>query len=287
MNFLDFLGTAATVAELGLSVLSIVLSGIYMFTIAKNIQKTPASFTKLILLVLGLALTMFCVLKITEPMRDPTIVMHIGLWILAIMFTLFLVMGQWLVFLAVFTTLDKPVANYVFLVETVLVIGSIFFVGNFGRASSAVDEAAIKICNGVAVTEAAVYNQGTSLSPLALLNIRTQRGWNAADYPANWLPNSVDEMQLVACIEDDWHILESCKYSGGKNILRREQIYRTVRVVQAASGETLDSFTLTGGVPRACGSSEIFSSNQSLKVSQGDPILPQELFDRLARFVQH
>ncbi len=286
MAFLDFIDTSATVIGIVLDVLIVIITGYSMFQQGKNIQKTKFNPGTLLVICIGLIFTVVGVFGITQPLRDPTIVMHTGRWMLAGLFLFFFVMGQSSIFSAVFSTFDRPIAKPIFIIELAAVIVSILFFGFQGRANFGVDIAANKICNGSFNSETSLYANGTTPHPIVLLYTQTGRGWQSAEYPPNWLPKSVKEIQLVACINDNWRTIETCDYGFNKeNSIIRKQVFRTVTVIEATTGKTLDTFSQTGATPPECPTSAMFSSNQSTKVDSGNPIPQKTLLDLLESFV--
>ena len=74
-------------------------------------------------------------------------------------------------------------------------------------------------------------------------------------HEADWRATRVEDAALVACVERDYTVVETCDYTGGSDVTRYINVVQ-VRVVAARTGETLGSFTLNGPEPRACEYSE-------------------------------
>ena len=265
----------------------------YLLTTKRSEHRYDPEYHKGLTFIIGVGFTLWSISVITEPLRDPTIVMHSGRWVIAILFSFILIGGQWNIFTVIFTTFDKPIATSIFLIESALIVISSLFIAFAGRANHSVDEAANKVCNGSFLLEATLYNDDATAHPIVLFYTRSERGWKSADYPQNWLPKSVNEIQLVACIDDDWRTIETCyyrndikTYAGNEfETLYRKQLYRNVRVVEAVTGKTLDIFTQTGSVPPKCEFHEIFVGLETVRVKEGSSISPKTLFDQLERFV--
>jgi len=265
----------------------------YLLTTKRSEHRYHPEYNKGLTFIIGVGLTLWSISVITQPLRDPTIVMHGGRWVIAILFSFMLSGGQWNIFVVIFTTFDKPIASSIFLIESVLIIVSILFIGFTGRADHLVDGAANKVCDGSFVLEATPYNDDATVHPIVLFYTLSERGWKSVDYPQNWLPKSVKEIQLVACIDDDWQIIETCyyrneikTYAGNElETIYRKQLYRNVRVVEAATGKTLDIFTQTGSAPPKCEFHEVFVGLETVRVKQGSSISPKTLFNQLERLV--
>ncbi len=297
MSFFELVDVSLTLIQVILTLISSWLlihsQTKYLLTTKRSEHRYDPEYNKGLTFITGVGLTLWSISVITQPLRDPTIVMHGGRWVIAILFSFMLILGQWDIFVVIFTTFDKPVATSIFLIESILIIVSSLFMGFAGRANHLVDEAANKICSGSFIFEATLYNDDTTTHPIVLFYTRSERGWKSAEYPQNWLPKSVKEIQLVACIDDNWRIIETCyyrneikTYAGNElETIYRKQLYRTVRVVEAVTGKTLDTFTQTGGIPKKCESHEVFVALETVRVKEGSSIHPKTLFDQLERFV--
>jgi hypothetical protein len=97
----------------------------------------------------------------------------------------------------------------------------------------------------------------------------------------------------VACIDDDWRIIETCyyrneikTYTGNEfETLYRKQLYRTVRVVEAITGKNLDTSTQTGSLPPECEFHEVFVGLETVRVKEGNSLPSKTLFNHLEQFV--
>ncbi len=112
-------------------------------------------------------------------------------------------------------------------------------------------------CSGVAVAGAgAVAAPGTAANHLVVLSSDgTEHAWTGYP-PMAWRPLTLDDAEFVACIspETTYTQIQVCSYSNGPAITRYSA-NRDVKVVEAATGRTIASFTLSDN-PRACGQTE-------------------------------
>jgi hypothetical protein len=297
MNIFELADVSLTLIQVILTLFSSWLHIHYqaklLLTTKRSEHRYDPEYNKGLTFIIGVGLTLWSISGITQPLRDPTIVMHGGRWVIAILFSFMLIVGQWNIFVVIFTTFDKPVATSIFLLESMLIIVSSIFFGFTGRANHLVDEAANKICSGSFILEATPYDDDTTTHPIVLFYTRSERGWKPAEYPQNWLPKSVKEIQLVACIDDDWRIIETCyyrneikTYTGNEfETLYRKQLYRTVRVVEAITGKNLDTSTQTGSLPPECEFHEVFVGLETVRVKEGNSLPSKTLFNHLEQFV--
>jgi hypothetical protein len=228
--------------------------------------------------IFGLSLTVGGIWGLKEVVLAPDVQMHAGIWMLAIMFVFFIIGGQYNMARAL---QDVP---RIFFVELALVFISLFAVVFWGRLDSATGKAARNVCNGIQVAEASEYSTQGGIHPVAILYESTGRSLNTGDYPDGWLPETVNDLQLVACIDDDWQTIETCRYEGN-NVILRERHRVNIRVLSASSLEEIDQFLFTGGSPSKCDFSEAFDGSGNTKTFKGDEVPVQKIMDRLAQIV--
>jgi hypothetical protein len=65
--------------------------------------------------------------------------------------------------------------------------------------------------------------------------------------PAHWIPGTLADAELVACIQpaDSYTLLQTCSYSMGMSSIQRFGAAREVRVVEASTGRLVKSLSLT------------------------------------------
>lgn len=116
------------------------------------------------------------------------------------------------------------------------------------------EESLAVVCQGQAVSEAAVYTGGGP-HPIVLLSSSGEHHSWSSQVDDTWLPETVSEAQLVACVgEQEEQSIEVCHYNG-PDITR--YVYRvSVRIVAAQTGATVATEAFVGDPPRKCRQSE-------------------------------
>ena len=130
------------------------------------------------------------------------------------------------------------------------------------------------ICGGTGAANAAAYT-ASGQHPI----IFATEGYDgnylpAYNTPLAWKANSLEEMQLVACITERNAEIEQCSYeiSGSKDsaVLIRTQSKALVTLREAQTGAVVaTSDELTGGLPRECQDSEQFQDGESTQYVTG------------------
>lgn len=69
--------------------------------------------------------------------------------------------------------------------------------------------------------------------------------------PTAWNPQTLGDVQLIACMSRVIEVVEECDYMGGADI-ERQRIHTNVRVIVAATGEVLGEQQWPGGDPHKC-----------------------------------
>lgn len=109
--------------------------------------------------------------------------------------------------------------------------------------------AAEQACVGKGIEEAATY-VGTGPHPVVVCGHWTYGDTNR--FPESWWPESINDLELVACLgEEQEELIETCTYTNGPP-LRRYQYKREIRLVEAKTGNIIASYILKGSVPDKC-----------------------------------
>lgn len=114
-------------------------------------------------------------------------------------------------------------------------------------------------CEGTGVPEAAAYDGGPGTHPVVLAwgdsaeAAIIATAWEP-ELPSQWQPQGVSSVQLVACIGFQQVIVETCQYILGAHpqTVYRCQHHLTIRLVEARTGELIDTATEDGGYPPTC-----------------------------------
>lgn len=145
-----------------------------------------------------------------------------------------------------------------------------------------------QVCAGKAFPSAAAY-EGASIHPMMLA---TEHGeihfeWQSDPsewvglIPSGWLAGNPEEMQLVACVEEQLVTIEVCEYTGGSDITRY-RIEAAVRLIEARTGSLIAEQTFQGSQPRSCR----YTEDRDLKAIYGDPVSLTEVQAWLEEYVQ-
>jgi hypothetical protein len=118
-------------------------------------------------------------------------------------------------------------------------------------------DVASSVCEGEGIEEAAEYSgSGPHLVVVGNMYEWTNR------LPETWLPESTNELELVACLDEEQEeLIQTCQYGMGSS-WRRFQYKRRIRLLEAKTGEIVAADILMGGVPPQCPSSIISGDNQ-------------------------
>jgi hypothetical protein len=122
-------------------------------------------------------------------------------------------------------------------------------------------------CAGEVVAGAAPY-AGPNPHPVVLLDPMGGESEWIDLLPREWWPVEVSDVQLVAVLGfEEEVVIEVCPYTPPPDVTRY-RYQRSIRLVEAVSGVTLDSAVLTGADPRQCAPTEAVS----LTRLDGEPV---------------
>jgi hypothetical protein len=106
-------------------------------------------------------------------------------------------------------------------------------------------------CQGKAVSGAANYQTDHAPHPIIFISPTGERHeWNG-QLPGAWQPLSLDQVELVGCLEETGTIIETCSFVPVGQA-DRYQYELTVRLVIAQTGEELLVFKKAGSPPQRC-----------------------------------
>jgi hypothetical protein len=143
-------------------------------------------------------------------------------------------------------------------------------------------------CSGRGVAAAAAYSEGPGSHPVEVLYFG-RRIWNPmipttwySPIPESWRPASVEETELVACVDSvEKYVIEICQYRGGPDITRYGY-RRQVTLVTARTGEVVASETFRGEPPRQCNQ---FEDSSIGKLTGSKLVDPDEVWQWLGGYV--
>ena len=154
------------------------------------------------------------------------------------------------------------------------------FLAGCSNPQAEIQAALAGVCSGQGASQAAEY-MGSDIHPIVLLAASGEsHGWSN-DLPAGWNPGSVEETQLVACVEAEEEApIEVCQYDGPD--ITRYRYEAAVRVVEARTGAVVAATVLMGIEPRQCRSTEDYD----LTRLAGDPVPFSAAADWLHRYAE-
>ena len=190
-------------------------------------------------------------------------------------------------------------AALIVLCGALVAVGSI--AGSGDRAATKAAQTAVAgleplkaICTGQSNghAQAAAYTQGAGVhAVVAYRSLTTGTFFRDTKVgTGDWAPQSLEQAQLVACLEESNITVESCPYksqsSGTSSTLDRLQNQVKVRLVSAKTGQVVGQETLKGTMPRECQDKETFASGATKATVSGDPVTPSQIQGWLKPFVQ-
>ncbi len=136
------------------------------------------------------------------------------------------------------------------------------------------------VCSGGGVAEAAAY-AGGALHPVILLRSSGEVHDWSDDLSGSWVPQSIQNAQLVACVDPEQEReIEVCAYDGPD--ITRYRYEESLRLVGARTGATVASTVLEGNDPRECQQTEPYD----LTRLAGDPVSFAAAEDWLRAYVE-
>ncbi|HNS52524.1 MAG TPA: hypothetical protein PKO09_15265 [Anaerolineae bacterium] len=143
-------------------------------------------------------------------------------------------------------------------VTSALLVGGIYAHFYFGPlhlrpAQAAYWRSVGGVCEGTGVPDARAYSPGQGVHKVEALEPRATASWPWTRHlPKDWRPASLDEMELVLCLEaEEKARVEVCKYSGNRE-MERFQYRRQATLREARTGEVVGRMLLKGSSPATC-----------------------------------
>lgn len=152
-------------------------------------------------------------------------------------------------------------------------------------------EALAPICEGDAVSEVAAYNQASGTHPVVVLRGKQGGSWYIdTDYTrTDWEPQALQEVELVACLQNEAALIETCPYKleNGKTVaVERYQYVTNVVLYEAGTGEVLSEMAWTGTEPDRCSAQTKFEVGETVKKVYGVAVGGREVGDWLQPYVE-
>ena len=251
----------------------------YLEELKQENERKRARADRLAATIIGLLFCIIGLFVMLGPWRTPSRNFTSG----TLLWTLLLVGGgQALLFFAL-----RPRWRLFAGQAALFLVAALFFTVTLGRnrVDTGMMAQAAAVCNGTGIAQAAPYPSGEG--PRQILVMYRQSGQSILrdDYPAGWLPTQIETLQLVACVELSWQILEECEYDPA-GVVSREQQQMVASLYAAQTGQLLDEIILDGGIPGRCKTMETFEGSQRTKAITGSPVALGDLFAELTTYVR-
>jgi hypothetical protein len=148
------------------------------------------------------------------------------------------------------------------------------------RAQATWEEQVLKpvlpICSGdgQSVSQAAAYSQTSGVHPAVLVRGDAEGNWRVPrdHLRPEWMPQTLSEVELVACMQIDEVLIESCPYTlenGQKASVERFQYQTSVILREAQTGTVVADTVLPGTMPTECSNEIRFEKNELTKKVYG------------------
>jgi hypothetical protein len=150
----------------------------------------------------------------------------------------------------------------------------------------------VAVCrDGAPLAAAAAYDpQRSGLHPMVTFELppsRVESSYQAADprTPSyrkpltDWLPDALEQVELVACVQPGERRIETCEYVGG--VLHRVQHTLVLRVFALATGELVLEESREGSMPPECKMVEEFYGESTTTTRGGSSPSVDELVELL------
>jgi len=106
------------------------------------------------------------------------------------------------------------------------------------------------------------------------------------ELPFEWVPASIDDIELVACVgEDEWITIETCQYMPAGTVYRK-QCQVEVHLIEAQTGSVVADKVFRGPHPSGCREQESFPSGISSFTFYGDTVPSVEIQRWLSTYVE-
>jgi len=184
---------------------------------------------------------------------------------------------------------NKWVGGAVFLVVTgglmAYVVTSIFIADSIAEERTArfdMFRTFIPFCEGESAEDTADYTPGDGIAPTVILAFRGSDAhgeWQASvnQMPEEWLPESREETQLVACVKSEKDVVQRCSYrtrDGGFKSVEHVQYHQITTLYEASTRKVLLEHRQSGDMPSTkCAGS--ISMSSSREVTRGSPHISQ------------
>ena len=134
----------------------------------------------------------------------------------------------------------------------------------------------LPICSGdgQAVSEEAAYSQTSGVHPVVLARGSAEGNWRVPrdHLRPEWTPQTLPELELVACMQIDEVLIETCPYTlenSQKASIERLQYQTNVTLREAQTGVVIADTVLPGTIPAECSNEIRFEKNELTKKVYG------------------
>ena len=107
------------------------------------------------------------------------------------------------------------------------------------------------------------------------------------ELPSEWVPTSVDDIQLGAFVgEDEWVTIETCSYTGGGRAYRKQHKI-DVSLMETQTGSVVASNIFFGSLPPPCPAVSFFMGDTDVKTHLGNEVPFTEIQQWLTGYVEN
>lgn len=227
--------------------------------------------------IFGIVFSVVGIIALTKALNSP----NSGFEVFMFWGILGLLIGQ-IFFYRGFKLINKSIFPVLFVLEIIAAL--VFVVGWQTRPT--VQSTATKVCSsGVSIAEAKNFSTNQGIHPIVVVFKATSQGPSTSEYPEGWLPTKISDMQLVACVDKpEWKEINTCHYEDFSEAISQQQS-QTITIISVVDAKVVGKFTITGGNPRPCASTESFEVGQHTKYINGEEISTAQILEKLNEFV--
>ena len=151
-------------------------------------------------------------------------------------------------------------------------------------------EALAAVCEGQAVSETAAYSQVPGIHPVIVLRGQEGSSWRVdASYSlAEWQPQGLQNVELVACLQNNATLIETCPYTleNSQSVsVERYQYLTHVTLREAKTGQIIAKTDWSGSEPEKCSAQTTFKEGEPVKKVYGVAVGGREVESWLQPYV--
>ena len=147
------------------------------------------------------------------------------------------------------------------------------------------------VCEGNAAPAAAAYSPAAGTRPTVVLRGQPGSAWrmDTSYTHADWRPQALQDVQLVACLQNEATLVETCPYTlenGRSASIERYQYLTIVRLYEARTGDPVAEMSWPGTEPAPCSGETTFKEGEFVKKLYGVAVGARQVGDWLQAYVE-